>query len=166
MDEQQAQESVRAVEQMWDFELGASARQLWRNAMMPYDSVTVAGAILKIHDGSRERPRLNDFKHAVEEMTAEKETAMRAHPVARTVVDEPLEWTHVWSWLRFTEGDFRAMPQQDYMGIVSGTSLEEMSMKEYEEVRRKWLAAGAPKVKLSQVISGLAAAARTTKGEK
>jgi hypothetical protein len=166
VDERQAQESVSAVEQMWDFELGDSARKLWHNAMAPFDSVTVAGAILKLHDTRKERPRLNEFKAAVEEMTAAKETSLRAHPVARTVSDDPLDWIHVWNWLRFTNNDFRALPQQDYLGIVSGSSLEEMTMKEYEEVRRQWLAAGSPKVTLAQLVAGLTGSVRTTKGEK
>lgn len=155
MDEQQAQESVRAVEQMWDFELGASARKLWHNAMLPYDSVTVAGAILKLHEGSHDRPRLNEFKQAVEEMSADKEKSLRSHPVARTAVMEPLEWVQVWFHMRFTLRDFRALPQQDYLGIVSGTSLEEMNMKEYEEARRQWVGAGSPVVSIKKIIESM-----------
>lgn len=165
MDEKQAQESVRAVEQMWSFELGDSARDLWRNAMLPFDSLTVAGAILKLHEGTGGRPRLNEFKKAVEEMSAEKETAMGSHPVAKTAIAEPLEWVNVWHWIRFTNADLRAMPQQDYLGVVRGTSLEEMTAKEYEEVRRQWLAAGSPKVTVAQIVAGLTGAVRTTKGD-
>lgn len=140
---------------MWSFELSESVRELWRKAVMPYDSVTVAGAILKLHEGKGGRPRLNQFKQAIEDMAAAKEAAMSPHPVAKTAVGDSLEWTHVWSWLRFTQGDTRAMPQQDYLGIVGGTSLEEMSMKEYEEVRQQWVAAGAPKVSLAKLLSGI-----------
>ena len=54
------------------------------------------------------------------------------------------EWVWVWSWARMRREprETRFLPQQD-----AALASERMSMDEYEELRKEWMAAGSPKSK-------------------
>lgn len=165
MDEIQAEQTVLAVEQTWKCDLG-EARNLWLQAVLPFDSLTAAAAIIKLSERSRDRPSIAELREMITEITAEKIDHARAqlpakrdpHPETRTTgkKNEPPEWTHIWSWLRFKQNDFRRLPQQDAYDYTTGTSLEEMTRADYEDVRQKWIAEGSPRVTPEEVSSGLA----------
>lgn len=122
MDDRQAQESVRAIEQMWECELG-SEREQWREALMPFDSVTVAGTILKLYESSSDRPSIPELVEAVDEMTRLKGESARADSVPDD--PEPVEdmdrgafeieippWIKGWAVARYRHNDGRSFPEQ------------------------------------------------------
>lgn len=162
MDERQAEETVLAVEQTWEIDLG-EARNMWSQAMLPYDSLTTASAILKLRERQRERPTIADLRKVISEIDV-AQTASSLPPKRdpkgwedKKEEKGPPEWTHIWFWLRFSQRDYRRLPDQDVYGAVAGTEYEEMTKAQYAEVREKWVSAGSPKVsveKLNAVLTG------------
>lgn len=127
MDETKAQDSIKAIEQMWDCDLEVE-RIAWMEAFAPFDSVTVAGALLKIYEHSPERPSIAEVVLAVETMQAEKQ--QQSSPHVRTEVEEPwvprpafdgdrgpispevAPWVKGWAVARYRHKDFRVFIQQ------------------------------------------------------
>lgn len=168
MDDRQAEDTVLAVEQTWNCDLG-EAKNIWRQAMRQHDSLTAAAAILRLSERQRERPTIAELRKIILEISAEQEASLppkkesdwsppgqRDEP-QKQFGNSPPEWTHIWSWMRFKINDFRKLPQQDVYGIVAGSSLEEMTWPQYEEIRLKWIDAGSPRVTTEEVSSGIAA---------
>jgi hypothetical protein len=118
MDERQAQESCRAVEQMWEIELSGELRADWVTALLPYDSITVAGAILKLYESTKGAPILSDLVQAVVEM--ERERRQFEDPgvsedddvVAEEILIELMPWLRAWAVARYRHRDFRPLPEQ------------------------------------------------------
>lgn len=56
------------------------------------------------------------------------------------------EWVYVWWWAR-ERGEERFFPQASYETyVLDALDIKRMSVTEYDELREKWVAAGAPKV--------------------
>lgn len=112
MNEQQAWDSVLAIEQTWGIELGEE-RQAWADAMLPFDSMSAAAAILKVRDRQRDRPTIGDIRRVIIQIEAEKS------PVATLDGDHESEyvrdlpsWIKGWAVSRYKHGDMRVWPEQ------------------------------------------------------
>ena len=112
MNESEAQGSVRAVEQMWEIELGPD-RAKWAEQLLPYDSVTVSSAILRLYETSGGNPTVEELVAAVIEMGLERKRF--EEPKGPSVLDanpmlEP--WVVGWAVARYRHQDFRVLEGQ------------------------------------------------------
>jgi hypothetical protein len=70
------------------------------------------------------------------------------------------EWVSVWYWIRIEKDDFRRLPQQDpvvHFREVDRERLgvgEPLTKEEYEDFRQQWIAAGAPRVRSVNELTG------------
>jgi hypothetical protein len=118
----QTLDSIKAIEQMWDCDLGAE-RDEWMDALSPLDSVTVAGTLLKLYEGSSSgHPTIEQLVEAAVAMGEEKLAALpEVDPwVPTPVLDdergpfvyEVAPWVKGWAVARYRHQDFRVFPQQ------------------------------------------------------
>lgn len=117
MNEEQAWDTVFAVEQTWGIELGDD-RQAWVDAMLPFDSISAAAAILKVGDRQRDRPTIGDIRRAIIEIDAamaSRDSGDRESSGSDTegqyVRDLPA-WIKGWAVGRYKHGDMRVWPEQ------------------------------------------------------
>ena len=108
-----------------------------------YDPDVATRALAELSQRLSFRPTVADLKNAILKVRADDAAArMDALPRGNGRA-ETSEWVWVWSWARFKREpqDWRPFPQQ------SGhrDPLNQMSTKEYGELRDEWLAAGSPK---------------------
>jgi len=117
VNEEQAWETVLAVEQTWGIELGED-RQIWVNEMLPFDSLTAAAAILKVRDRQRDRPTVGDIRRVIIEIEASKPQspgAPREQPRQESegeYVRDLSGWIKGWAVARYKHGDMRVWPEQ------------------------------------------------------
>jgi hypothetical protein len=112
VNEREAQESTRAVEQMWEIELGPE-RSRWIEALLPFDSVTVSSAILKLYESAVNKPTVEELIASTiamgrvrEEFEARREPRLTdANPILAP-------WVLGWAVARHRHGDFRVLPGQ------------------------------------------------------
>lgn len=110
MNEEQAWDTVMAVEQTWGIELGED-RQSWADAMLPFDSLSAAAAILKVRDRQRDRPTIGDIRRVILEIDAAKGPAPDEQESGVYVRDLPA-WIKGWAVGRYKRGDKRVWPEQ------------------------------------------------------
>lgn len=113
MNEQQAWETVLAVEQTWGISIGEE-RQAWADAMLPFDSMSAAAAILKVRDRQRDRPTIGDIRRVIIEIDAAMASDdVRGESAAdgQYVRDLP-DWIKGWAVSRYKHGDMRVWPEQ------------------------------------------------------
>lgn len=114
MTDDQARDSIKAVEQMWNCEIVNIPT--WVEALVPFDSVTVAGTILRLFESSGDRPDLDTLVAAVQAMQQAKqagpEDAEETDKEHGHFVYEIAPWVKAWSVARYRHKDFRAFPQQ------------------------------------------------------
>jgi hypothetical protein len=125
MTREQAKDSVDALEQMWEFTLNAAESEMWIEALLPFESVVVATAILK-HYERGQSPEIDELLVTVNEMEQEKHRVDQASPHVRTgptpdadraaaaaeFVIDLAPWIKGWAVARYRHGDFRVFPEQ------------------------------------------------------
>lgn len=125
MNEQQALESIKAVEQMWETDI--IERLIWKEALAPLDNATVAAALLKLYEGSPGVPTIDQVVEASREMELERVVDQSGRPDSMPqsgrpdskplpIADNfavPLDpWVKAWAVARFKHKDYRVFPQQ------------------------------------------------------
>lgn len=121
MDEQWAQESVNAVEQMWEITL--IDREKWVAALFPFDRATVAAAILKYYETGVSAPEIDELVQVVEKTERLRATMETGTPYVppddSSAYDEvdndllaPPPWVKGWAVARYRHGDTRVFPEQ------------------------------------------------------
>jgi len=121
MTREQAEDSVRSLEQMWDVDL-SSEQNAWIEALLPFESVVVATAILKHYERGRDLD-VNELVQTAREMEAEKKRVDSTSPHVRTeptpdadpaagFVIDLAPWIKGWAVARYRHGDFRVFPEQ------------------------------------------------------
>lgn len=114
MEQREAQAIIRMVESNWHFDLGAQGRELWRDAIEPYDAALATAAVAALArqplPGGRARPVLADLRQVLIRIArdqAERESWRGLPP-------EPLgrpSWVTRWERAR-AAGDARLFPEQ------------------------------------------------------
>jgi hypothetical protein len=119
MDRIQAQDSTEAIEQMWECSLSED-REDWIEALLPFDSITVAGTLLKLYENSSPgSPSLTEVVSAVTAMEAKRQDSgpqQDLPPIpdeGRDVFAREVDpWVKGWAVARYKHQDFRVFPQQ------------------------------------------------------
>lgn len=157
MNADQAKETVRAIEQVWNCSL-AGDYLAWEEALLPLDSLTAAAAILRLSERHKEHPEIADIVRTASDIQTEEDeekprpkTSTALSPAGGRVYETP-EWVSIWSFMRFAKKDFRMLSQQDY-GFVAG--LKFLTPEEYEEIRQEWIAAGSPRMTASDLVKAM-----------
>ncbi len=120
MDERQARDSVSALEQIWETEILNQPE--WVEALLPFDSVTVATAIVKYFESGVDHPDRDDFLRWVREEAARpplahapayEEESDQSSPYDDLGVEFVLQpWVKGWAVARYRHDDMRVFPQQ------------------------------------------------------
>jgi len=111
VNEEQAWETVLAVEQTWRIELGEE-RRTWAEAMLPFNSLSAAAAILKVGDRQRDRPTIGDIRRVIIEIEAAQGLTAETEQQEAGYVWELESWIKGWAVGRYKHGDMRVFPEQ------------------------------------------------------
>ena len=124
MDDKQTKDSIKAIEQMWNCDLTADTIA-WTEALAPFDSVTVAGTLLKIYKHSPGVPSIEEVVSAIVEMEAEKLTSPHVRTGSDPWIPEPVlddergpfvyevaPWVKGWAVARYRHKDGRVFAEQ------------------------------------------------------
>ena len=143
MNDREAQQLVRSIEEHWRTDFGDDGRRIWRDAMRYHDSVTASVAVQKLSETESYPPRVVDVREMIKKLEADERVNTPALP-------EPPpgpvpEWVLVWRWARY-ERDPQvntAFPQQHPFHQPPY-----LTDDEYRELHAEWLKEGAPGRKL------------------
>ena len=144
MNEHEAQELVRSIEQHWRTDFGDEGRRIWRDAIRPYDSVLAAVAVTKLAEQQSFPPRVAELREMIRGLMADERSGRPALPEAPA--GRLPEWVPLWLWLR-SRGDWRMLPQQQGWELAG----ERVEREQYPQVMEEWVAAGSPRVAMPPV---------------
>ena len=114
MNEEQAWDTVLSVEQTWGIELGED-RQIWADAMLSFDSLSAAAAILKVRDRQRDKPTIADIRRVIIEIDSAQlagSRPTREEGLEDQYVLDLQAWIKGWAVSRYKHGDMRVWPEQ------------------------------------------------------
>jgi hypothetical protein len=142
MNDEQAQDVIASVEQLWECKVADNVQATWKTGLYPYEAIDAAAAVIRIRAQTHARPTLEDVLLELEDI------------VARKRVGKPLkspEWVSVWFWMRFKQGNHKMLPQQDPDLMLSDMGLV-LTKDEYEDVRQQWIADGSPVASIDGMV--------------
>ena len=145
MRERDAQDIIRMIEANWRMDL-AQARSIWRTALVPLDAAIAMQAVERLATKQGRRIDLIDVLQTYEAICPPRTQVPKEPEIKAT---EPMEWVFIWKWARFARQppELRSMPQQ------AEWVAETLTGDEYAELKKEWVAAGAPKDLPTQVLA-------------
>lgn len=134
MTDREAQELVRAIEHLWDYDMGSDARQTWCEGLATMHSLHASEAVLRLHQRQPEKPTLPDVRNMIAKVVRDHEHPKR-NELPPAGAEAPL-WVRRWLCARYLfakfdrEQDMRRFREQDQW---AHPSLEVMPDGEWEE---------------------------------
>jgi len=150
MNEREAFEMVRAIEHLWNYDMGSDGRNTWTQAMMHMPSAHASEAIIRLSERQRQRPTIADVRAMVRHIMS-NHAAKELRPELNAPREQTPTWVNVWAWSRWTNNDHRSFPQQ------SEYVMADMSMDDYHALEAEWVAEGSPKFDVRNLAKALGA---------
>lgn len=119
MNDQEAQEQVRAIEHLWKVDFGEDGRRIWRESLVKLDATKTAIAVQRLHETVRYRPTVSDVREVVRKLERDDLSARpKVEQQATSSRGVPL-WVKRWIASRYLfhrfgkEQDMRPFPEQE-----------------------------------------------------
>lgn len=103
MTDREAQELVRAIEHLWQYDMGADGRNTWAEALTPMNSLHASEAVLRLSQRQKDKPTLADVRNMIAKVVRDHE-----HPNNTGLppaVEVPL-WVRRWACARYLYAKF------------------------------------------------------------